>query len=193
MKKSRLPEREVFAAIRESQVEDVFATYPTILKSVLNVKDDLSLLARQMSLPSGRLDLLLVAGNRLLLVEVKVKPFASEYIHQVKAYIEDLIALQKNDLLINGAIAAYLLCPKISTKQKHVCLQDGIVPIEYSPEEVLERFFAQLKAVSHFVTIRPSDQGLWSIHLINRALCTLPQVSDKQELAESLGLSIKTV
>ncbi len=44
--------------VRESQIEDVLATYPDIAKEVVGIQEDLTMLARQKLLPSGnRLDL----------------------------------------------------------------------------------------------------------------------------------------
>ncbi len=56
--------------VRESQIEDVLATYTDIAKETLAIKEELTLLARQKILPSGeKIDLLFVADSRIKLVE----------------------------------------------------------------------------------------------------------------------------
>ncbi len=78
--------------VRESQVEDVLATYTDIAKEILGIKEDLTLLARQKILPSGnRIDLLFVADSRMKLVELKVEECKTDFIIQVKSYIDELI------------------------------------------------------------------------------------------------------
>lgn len=47
--------------IRESQVEDILTTYQDLLKSILEITEDITLIARQKILPSGnRIDLLFI-------------------------------------------------------------------------------------------------------------------------------------
>ncbi len=72
--------------VRESQIEDVLATYPQITQRVLGIDKELTLLARQKILKSGRLDLLFTAEDKLLLLELKVEDFRPEFIQQVKRY-----------------------------------------------------------------------------------------------------------
>lgn len=58
--------------IRESQIEDIFATQLDETKRILSIWGDVSLIARQKKLPSGGiLDLLFLSLDSLLLVEVK--------------------------------------------------------------------------------------------------------------------------
>lgn len=105
--------------IRESQIEDVLATYPDITKEILGVPEDITLLSRQKILPSGnRIDLLFVAGTRLKLLELKVEVFQNEFVEQTEQYKNELLELQRRDKLVKGSVDVYLLCPSISEKQK---------------------------------------------------------------------------
>ncbi len=98
--------------VRESQVEDVLATYPDIAKEILGIKEELTLLTRQKILPSGeKIDLLFVADSRLKLVELKVEKCKPEFIRQVKSYKDELIKLQNENKLVTGDIDAFLLSP----------------------------------------------------------------------------------
>lgn len=70
------------ADVRESQIEDVFATFPSIFRSLANLSVEPRILSRQLPLGSGRLDLLFLEGSRLLLVELKVERFKPEFLDQ---------------------------------------------------------------------------------------------------------------
>ncbi len=180
--------------IRESQIEDVLATYPDISKEVLGIKEELTLLTRQKILPNGdRIDLLFVADSRLKLVELKVEKCKSDFIYQVKRYKEELIKLQKEDKFISGEIDAFLLCPEISQKEKELCEKEGIISYEYSPKRILEHFFERLKTFASFIMLKPTNHGLWNLNLLNRLLYSLSDEKTKQELAKEVNLSISTI
>lgn len=179
--------------VRESQIEDIFATYPTIFCETVGLKEDASLLFRQYSLPSGRLDLLFAAADKLVLVELKIEPFNDEFIDQLKKYIKDLTDLQQKNLLIEAPIEPYLLCPIISQNQKDKCQENGIIAIEYSPDKILTAFFQRLRSIANFITIKPSDHGLWNIHLINKTIYSLRSRSEISSIAVHLSKSPKTV
>ncbi len=179
--------------VRESQVEDVLATYPQITQKVLGMEEELTLLARQKNLESGRLDLLFAAQNKLLLLELKVEDFKQEFIQQVKRYRDDLFALQRDGLLLSGTVEPFLLCPAFPDDGMRLCEQESVIPIEYSPSQVLEEFFIRLRASSPFITLKPIDSGLWHIYLINRVLYSLATSNDLEEVAAEAQLSVHTV
>lgn len=180
--------------VRESQVEDVLATYSDITKGVLGIQDDLTLLARQKLLPSGdRLDLLFVSGTKLKLLELKVSPFDKQFIAQVTQYKRELVQLQSEDKLVNGYIDAYLLCPSMTEVQKRECLASDVFPVDYSPESVLDSFFARLSRQAGFIFLKPADHGLWAIHLLNRLLYATGEGRDKKQLSAEIGLSESTI
>jgi hypothetical protein len=180
--------------IRESQIEDVLATYPDIAKEILGISEDLTLLSRQKILPSGnKLDLLFVAGTKLKLLELKVEVSQNKFIEQKEQYKNELRELQKREKLVKGAVDAYLLCPSISKRHKEACNLKGIEPVEYSPEFVLESFFSRLKNLAGFITIKPADHGLWNLHLLNRLLYQMEQLHTKEELVSKTRLSESTI
>jgi hypothetical protein len=180
--------------VRESQVEDVLATYPDIAKEILGIQEDLTLLSRQKILPSGdRIDLLFVADSRMKLLELKVDKCKPEFIGQVKNYVDELVKLQNTNKFIAGDIDAFLLSPEFSVEQSELCKNFGITPCEYQPEKVLESFFVRLKKFANFITLKPANHGLWQIHLLNRLLYALSEKKVKKELAEEIGLSVSTV
>src|SRR3989337_1374219 len=115
--------------VRESQIEDVLATYPEVTQGILGSQQELRLIARQMPLSSGRLDLLFSAGTRLLLLELKVEPFRTQFVSQVKSYAQDLRDLQAAGGLIAAPIDSFLLCPRFTSSEKQSCLAEGVTPI----------------------------------------------------------------
>jgi len=180
-------------SVRESQIEDVLATYPGIAARILGMRDDLRLLARQMPVSSGRIDLLFSSGNSLTLVELKVVTAASGHVQQLVGYLNDVHQMQKDGHLVDARVTAVLLCPSFPTSVEQTCLTAGLRPLTYSTADVLESFFKELRALSAFITTRPSDHGIWNIHLINRALVELPRQRTLKELARAIFLSPRSV
>ena len=180
--------------IRETQVEDILATYPDLLKETLGIEEDLTLIARQKILPSGdKIDLLFITGKKILLVELKVESFKEEYLKQVKDYASELITLQRENRLIDGDIIPYLLCIDFRDTDKILCKREGVFLIKYSPASILDNFFTRLKSLAHFITLKPTNHGLWNIHLLNRILYALNLPKSKDELVETCGISKSTV
>ncbi len=179
--------------VHEAQVEDALAVRPEIFANVIGLSGPVSLLFRQYSLPSGRLDLLYTAGNELLLVELKVEPCQTSFIKQVLGYAGDLHDLQGRDSLVQATIRPYLLCPSFSEGQRRQCERAGVTPVPYSPEEVLRAFFSRLHSIARFVSIKPTDHGIWNIRLIHRILYALVRPSSIAHLAALTALADKTV
>lgn len=180
--------------IRESQIEDVLATYPDITRDILGTKEDLTLLSRQKILPSGnKLDLLFVSGMRLILLELKVEMFQKQFLRQTLEYKKDLMKLQSDQKLVKGEVDAYLLCPLISDLEIKSCQELGIHVIRYSPEFVLNSFYARLKSMAEFMNIRLADHGLWNLHLLNRLLYFLDEAKTQEDLAKETHLSKSTI
>lgn len=179
--------------VRESQIEDVLASYPEVAQRLIGSRHELRLIARQMPLRSGRLDLLFSAGKELLLVELKAEAFKRDFVSQVKSYSRDLSDLQKDGSLIGAPINLLLLCTRFTPAQEQLCLREGVRPVSYSPEDVLLEFYQRLGAVASFISLRPSDHGLWNIHLIHRVLYSLATHHSIRSLARATGLSAKSV
>jgi hypothetical protein len=180
--------------VRESQIEDILATYTDLAQRVLGTPEPVSLLARQMDVPSGRLDLLYVSGQQLLVVELKVEDATPTFVAQVAGYAADLRAMQDEGRLASGPVLAVLLCPSFDDETRRICGECNVQPIEYAPEEVLTEFFRRLRALSKFIELRPSDHGIWNIHLIHRALYRLHRgPASPKEIADELSLVPGTV
>lgn len=179
--------------VHEAQVEDALAVHPDIFANIIGISGPISLLFRQHALPSGRLDLLYTAGNELLLVELKVESCQPSFIEQVLRYADDLHALQEQDSLIQAPVKPYLLCPSFSDRQRNQCRRAGVTAVPYSPEDVLQAFFSRLHSIAHFVSIKPTDHGIWNIRLIHQVLYALLSPSSVDDLAARTSLAERTV
>lgn len=189
-----MPNRKVReeVTIHESEIEDVLVAYPNILCQLLGWEHELSLVARQLQLPSGRLDLLLISLNALFLIELKATPFEGQFVDQVAQYKQDLTDLQGAGDLVQGSINPILLVTDYSPADDAICSGRGIRLVRYEPEAVLKSFYEQMAGVSAFLTIRPIDLGVWHIHVINRVLYLLPERNFVPELSQAIGIAPNT-
>jgi len=179
--------------IRENQIEDIFATYPELMKEILDISEDLTLISRQKILPSGnKIDLLFITGKKILLVELKVEIFRKEYFEQIKDYASELLRLQKEDKFIDGDIIPYLLCTNFRDSDKKLCKKGNVFLVKYSPADVLQKFFVRLKILSNFISLKPTNHGLWNIHLLNKILYILDNPKSDSELIKDSGVSKST-
>ena len=85
--------------IRESQIEDIFATQLDDVKRLLSLDGSIALINRQKKLPSGGiLDLLFLSSNNLLLLELKAVKSEIKFCDQIVDYRKEIISLQpKNE------------------------------------------------------------------------------------------------
>ena len=179
--------------VRESQIEDVLASFPHIAQHVLGLDEAPQLIARQMTVRSGRLDLLYATGQTFTLVELKVEDARLGFITQIRDYVADLEELQSKGKLVAAPISPALLCPTFRGDVERACDEAGVRAVTYSPDEVLSEFFRSLRPLAELIALRPTDLGLWNIHLIHRALYALESASTARALAPEIGLSEKTV
>jgi hypothetical protein len=179
--------------IRESQIEDVLVSAPKLTCKILNLEEEPRLLARQMILPSGRLDLLYAYKTFLLLLELKIVPLHHTFIKQVLDYKTDLIKFQNDGSLIHSEIKTYLLCPTTSLANRDLANQNGVIYAEYNPEDVLKFFYENLKPIASLTEKKPIDIGIWNLHLLHDFLYFLEQTNNVKELQNLVGGSTKTL
>lgn len=180
-------------AVRESEIEDVFATYPQLLSQVLDFDFELNIIARQMEVESGKLDLLTTAKNMLYLIELKVEAFKKDFLEQILGYKANLQDLQSKQKLIEGEIIAIILVPSFKQSDIHLCNNDAVILKEYSPDKVLIEFYRRMSGISNFLTIKPIDLGVWNIHLINRVLYNLSKQNTVNGLMQVLKISKNSI
>ncbi|MBL7159831.1 hypothetical protein ISS85_05105 [Candidatus Microgenomates bacterium] len=179
--------------IRETEIEDVLVSYPQITANIIEFKGELKLIARQMIVPSGRIDLLFLGKTELFLIELKVEKFNKNFVDQIVSYREDLLKLQQNSKLIDATINSFLLLPSYVQTDELAAKSANVSLKKYSPAEVLETFFRKLSSLSSFLTVRPMDYGVWNIHLINRGLSLLIKTKEIEELVKKIGISKNSI
>ena len=176
--------------IRESQIEDIFATQLDEARSVLSIDDKISLISRQKILPSGnKLDLLFLSSTDLLLLELKAVRSKIRFCEQVVGYREELIGLQSNKEIPNMPIKAYLVCSDFLENHKKFCYANDVVPVQFSPYELLKNYYYKVKAVTRLIGLKPSNHGLWNLSLLNRILYFIKNEHSIEELVKKTGLS----
>jgi hypothetical protein len=180
--------------IRETQIEDILISSPTLMKETLKLEEEPRFIGRQLVVPSGRLDMLYAYQKDLFLIELKVVAFQKKFIHQVINYRNDLQLFQQQGKLIQGYIQPFLLLPEISNPNQKAAEAEGILCEVYNPETILKYFYSEkLKPVSSFVENKPIDIGIWNIHLINKFIYYIEHTNSIKELQHIVGGSPKTL
>lgn len=182
--------------ISESQVEECLVSNLTFLKNILNLKLDIKLIGRQLKLKGGdkRLDLLILHGKEIYLIELKITKFSQEYVNQVSEYKEELINLQQKGELINGEIISCLLVINASEENIKYAINQQVNVIIYEPLEVLKSYYEYLSISASFLKVKPNDYGVFNIGLIHRTLIQLSEGLSKQEdIAKVTNLSKNSI
>lgn len=180
--------------IRESQIEDIFATQFDEVKNALSINDNISLISRQKILPSGnKLDLLFLSSTDLLLLELKAVRSEIKFCKQVVGYRKELIDLREKKEIPNLPIKSYLVCPDFLESHKKFCYENNVNPIQFSPYELLKNYYFKVKAVTRLISLKPSNHGLWNLKLLNRILYTIRNDDSINELSKKLSLSKSTI
>jgi len=180
--------------IRESQIEDIFASQFDDVKDILSVQGNITLISRQKKLPSGGiLDLLYLCSNELLLLELKAVSSKKEFCDQVINYKNDLLLLQNRKELPLLSIKVYLLCPHFLDSHRKYCYENNVIPVTFSPYELLKNYYFKVKAISTLISLKPVNRGLWNLNLLNRILYLIDDGNTISELSKAVNLSKSTV
>lgn len=180
--------------IRESQIEDIFATQLDDIRKLLSINSSITLINRQKKLPSGGIiDLLFLSSKNLLLLELKAVRSEIKFCDQVNDYRKEIVSLQDREEFPNLPIKSYLVCPEFIESHKDYCYKNDVIPIQFSPYELLKNFYFKVKAISRLINLKPSNHGLWKLNLLNRILYTINEVTTLSELMHRTKLSKSTV
>lgn len=180
--------------IRETQIEDILISSPTLAKEILGLDEEPRLIGRQIIVPSGRLDMLYAYQKDLYLIELKVAAFQKKFIQQVLDYKKDLHLYQQQGKLVAGNIQPFLLLPKITESNRKIAEGEGIICEEFNPEKVLNYFYSEkLRPITSFVDIKPIDIGIWNIHLIHKFIYKIIFTNSINELQKEVDGSNKTL
>lgn len=179
--------------IRESQIEDALVGVSSLASDLLNLEEEPRLLARQLPLPSGRLDLLYAYENKLLLIELKAVKFQKKFLKQITDYQSDLASYQENGKLIKGDIDSYLLCTEATKPEQSLALEKGVRLGKYDPHYVLNVFYENFKPIVFFTETKPTDMGIWNLHLIHDFIYRLEDINSVKKLKSAVGGAGRTL
>jgi len=180
--------------IAEKTIEDVLHADKAILAELLGCNPvNLSIIARQKTLESGKLDLLCLHENELWLLELKAVPFYNLIIRQINEYQADLLHLQEKQKLIAGPIKKIILVTSAGQKEIRDCAAENIELKIYRPEHVLEKYFENFRERSAFIKIQSADFGVVRLGLLAPTLSLLGKGKLITEIARAEGKSPKTI
>jgi len=180
--------------ISEKIIEDILTSDKSILAEVLGFsQSDLSLIARQKILSQGKLDLLYLYNDELLLIELKVVSFYRHIVDQINGYYDDLIDLQNQNKLIKANIKKIILVINAKESDYYECEKHKISIVIYSPENILKKFYENFKEMSHFLTIKSGDYGMVRLGLLNSTLKYLSEGLNLEKISAFDNRSIKTI
>jgi hypothetical protein len=180
--------------IRETQIEDILISSPSLMKNVLGLDEEPRLVGRQIIVPSGRLDMLYAYQKDLFLIELKIAAFQTKFIQQVVGYKTDLQNLQQQGKLVQGSIQPFLLLPEINSVNRKKAESEGVICHEYNPEAILQHFYSEnLYPITSFAEHKPIDIGIWNIHLINKFIYRVKDIGSVKELQSVVDSSQKSL
>ncbi|MFA4921557.1 MAG: hypothetical protein WC611_05475 [Candidatus Neomarinimicrobiota bacterium] len=180
--------------LSERIIEDILSADKSILSELLLLDStDLSLIARQKSLRTGKLDLLYLHKSDLILIELKIVDFYDGIISQINGYYNDLKELQKQHKLIDTNIKKVILVPGFKSKDIEKCKQESIQIVDFKPDYVLTKFYENFKELSYFLRIQSGDYGVVRIGLINSTLQMLASGKSINEITNLEKRSKNTI
>ena len=181
-------------SISEKIIEDILTSDKSILSEVLSLNfSDLSLIARQKIVSSGKLDLLYLCKDEILLIELKIISFYKDIINQINNYETDLIELQNQNKLIRSKIKKIILVIGCGENDRKSCDVNNIVLLSYKPENILSKYYENFKELSSFLKIKSGDFGVVRLGLIKNTLAYLSEGLSIKEICKLENRSEKTI
>jgi hypothetical protein len=142
---------------------------------------------------SGKLDLLYLCDNELLLIELKVEDFYGDIIRQISGYYDDLKGLQKQNKLINAEIRKIILVTGYKQDDPKKCQESNISLVAYNPQVVLTKYYENFREMSYFLKIQSGQQGIVRLGLLKETLKILAAGKNAKQIAEAEHRSVKTI
>lgn len=127
------------------------------------------------------------------LLELKAVVSKIEFCKQTIGYRNDLLNLQSKNELPLLPLKSYLVCPKFINSHKDYCIKNEIIPIEFSPYELLKNYYFKVKAISNIIALKPSNHGLWNLHLLNPIIYAFNEKTKISDLNKITGKSKSTI
>lgn len=180
--------------LSEKVIEDILAADKSILSEVLSLNaSDLSLIARQKIINSGKLDLLYLCKNEMLLIELKIVSFHKDIVNQINNYEVDLIELQNQNKLILSKIKKIILVTGCKENDFKLCYENNITLLSYKPEIILSKYYENFKELSSFLKIQSGDFGVVRLGLIKNTLSYLSEGLSIEKICKLENKSEKTI
>lgn len=178
----------------EKVIEDILSFDKSILAELLSISPvNLNLIARQKILTSGKLDLLCLAEDELILIELKTVSFTNDIVGQIGGYHEDLVELQRQHRLIDAPIRQIILVTDFRPKDVELCATKNIKLISFKPENVLSKYYENFKEMTLFLKIRSGDFGVVRLALLIPTLSSVSKGKKTKEIATVEAKSEKTI
>lgn len=182
------------SSVSEKVIEDILTSDKSILSEVLSLNfSDLSLVARQKIVSSGKLDMLYLHKDEMLLIELKVVPFYKDIITQINNYEIDLLELQSKHKLINSKIRKIIVVTNARESDNKICKENNIDLIVYKAEIILSKYYENFKELSAFLKIQSGDYGVVRLGLIKNTLSYLAEGIAFKEICKLENKSEKTI
>lgn len=180
--------------LSEKVIEDILVSDKSLLAELLSVNtSDLSFIARQKIVTSGKLDLLYLYKDEILLVELKIVPFYKDILRQINDYETDLIELQNQNKLIRASIKKIILVISSRETDYKICKDCSIELRVYSPEVILSKYYENFKELSSFLKIQSGDFGVVRLGLLKNMLSYLSEGLSLKEICNLENKSEKTI
>lgn len=180
--------------ISERVIEDILTADKSIIARTLDLNpSDLDSLARQKTVSSGKIDLLYLYRDELILIELKVVPFYEAIIQQINGYYEDLLKLQNQNKLIKSPIRKIILVTNYNSKDDFLCKEQSIELIKYNPQDVLSAYYENFKELSYFLKLQSGDFGVTRLGLLKSTIYTVSEGLEIDKIAKAENRSLNTI
>jgi hypothetical protein len=180
--------------LSEKIIEDILSADISLLSELLSISpSDLNFITRQKILKSGKLDLLYLLKDELLLIELKVVPFYNGMIAQINDYERDLIELQNQNKLIRADIRKVIIVISAKPSDYLNCEKSGIRLIIFDPKDVLTKFYDNFKELSEFLKIQSGDYGVVRLAFLTETIALLNAGKSISEITIIENKSEKTI
>lgn len=126
----------------ERAIEDIFAQSPQLIADTFDFLDrSPRLVDRQQTLPSGRADLVYLAEDKVVIIELKVVTATADHVTQIEGYKDDYEnEVPGTEFATDRPIIPVLLAPEVPSQIQTECQSSGIVAQEYDIGSVLDSF-----------------------------------------------------
>jgi hypothetical protein len=180
--------------LSERVIEDILASDKSILSEILGVNaSDLSMIARQKIVNSGKLDLLYLCKDKILLIELKIVCYNKDILGQINDYEQDLFELQNQNKLIKAAIKKIILVIGTRENDYNQCKEYDIELLVYKPDIILSKYYENFKELSSFLKIQSGDFGVVRLGLLKNTLAYLAEGLSLKEICKQENRSEKTI